>query len=590
MTAGSADSLTSTLGVLREVAAAIPYRLETPGAADARRTRDALVAQLDDYLLPRLRRLDAPLLAVVGGSTGAGKSTLVNSLVGSVVTSAGVLRPTTRCPVLVFHPEDRPAFEDLRVLPGLSRNTGAATDDHRTLQLVASNRLRPGLALLDAPDLDSVVEQNRDLAGQLLAAADLWLFVTTASRYADAVPWEALRTAASRGTELAVVLDRVPAGAEEEVAGHLGEMLRDHGLSAAPVFVVPETPLANGVLPDEAVAAVRDWYAGLADDAEERDAVVRRTLVGALDSLRPRIGVLRRQALAQAETTRGLTGDAARAYDDAIEAVREGVSEGTLLRGEVLARWHEFVGTGEFLRTLEARVGRLRDQVAAAVTGRPLPGRDLTVALGSGVALLVTAAAEGAAERAAAAWRTRPAGIALLDAAPDLERASATLGDDVQRLVRDWQAGVLDTVRREAGHKRASARLTAYGVNATGLLVMVAVFASTHFVLTGAEVAIATGTTVVSQKLLEALFGDQAVRRLADTARADLLDRVTALLTTERERFDRRVADVGTDERDADRLRAAEKAAYAARKTAFPPRTIEAEQRTVQVPEREPAP
>ncbi|HEV7755215.1 MAG TPA: ABC transporter [Mycobacteriales bacterium] len=590
MKAGSADTLIGALGVLREVTAAIPYRLETPGAPDARRTRDALVAQLDDYVVPRLRRLDAPLLAVVGGSTGAGKSTLVNSLVGSVVTSAGVLRPTTRSPVLVCHPDDRAAFEDQRVLPGLSRTTGSG-NDHGTLQIVASHRLEPGLALLDAPDLDSVVVQNRELANQLLAAADLWLFVTTASRYADAVPWEALRTAASRGTELAVVLDRVPAGAEEEIGGHLGEMLRDHGLAAAPVFVVPEAPLADGVLPDEAVAPVRDWYTALAADADERAAVVRRTLDGALDSLRPRIGALRRQALAQAETTTALYADAATAYDDAVDSVRQGISEGTLLRGEVLARWHEFVGTGEFLRTLEARVGRLRDQLTAAVTGRPLPGRDLTVALSSGVALLVTAAAEAAAERTAAAWRGRPAGVALLAAAPDLGRASATLGDEVQRLVRDWQAGVLDTVRHEAGHKRTSARLTAYGVNATGLLVMVAVFASTHFILTGAEVAVATGTTVVSQKLLEALFGDQAVRRLADRARADLLDRVAALLDTERERFDRRVADVGTDQKDADRLRAAEQAVYAARTTALPPlRAIETDQRTVQVPEREPAP
>ena len=39
--------------------------------------------------------------------------------------------------------------------------------------------------MLDAPDIDSVV-QNRQLASQLLAAADLWLFVTSAARYADA--------------------------------------------------------------------------------------------------------------------------------------------------------------------------------------------------------------------------------------------------------------------------------------------------------------------------------------------------------------------------------------------------------------------
>ena len=59
---------------------------------------------------------------------------------------------------------------------------------------------------------------------------------------------------------------------------------------------------------------------------------------------------------------------------------------------------------------------------------------------------------------------------------------------------------------------------------------MVAVFASTAFILTGAEVGVAGGTTVLSQKVLEALFGDQAVRRLADEARADLRQRVDALL------------------------------------------------------------
>ena len=48
------------------------------------------------------------------------------------------------------------------------------------------------------------------LAAQLLAAADLWLFVTTANRYADAVPWALLDGAAARDITVAVVLNRVP--------------------------------------------------------------------------------------------------------------------------------------------------------------------------------------------------------------------------------------------------------------------------------------------------------------------------------------------------------------------------------------------
>ena len=95
--------------------------LELPGADEQRTARQEMVDQLEDYVMPRLMTVDAPLLAVVGGSTGAGKSTLVNSLVGRRVTQPGVLRPTTRSPVLVHHPEDAQWFGQDRLLPDLER-------------------------------------------------------------------------------------------------------------------------------------------------------------------------------------------------------------------------------------------------------------------------------------------------------------------------------------------------------------------------------------------------------------------------------------------------------------------------------------
>ena len=50
-------------------------------------------------------------------------------------------------------------------------------------------------------------------------------------------------------------------------------------------------------------------------------------------------------------------------------------ADGTLLRGEVLARWHEFVGTGEFFRALEQKVSWLRDRFMATLRGsRPVLG------------------------------------------------------------------------------------------------------------------------------------------------------------------------------------------------------------------------
>lgn len=168
---------------LRETVAGATFAVDDSAQAEAR----AVVDQIDDYILPRLANIDAPLLAVVGGSTGSGKSTLVNAIVGKQVSQAGVIRPTTRQPVLVANPADSAWFNSNRVLPGLAREQGepGANPTATSLRTVSTDSISPGLALLDAPDFDSIDDRNRALASQLLAAADLWVFVTTPSRYAD---------------------------------------------------------------------------------------------------------------------------------------------------------------------------------------------------------------------------------------------------------------------------------------------------------------------------------------------------------------------------------------------------------------------
>ena len=536
---GQGDLL-AALGALRDQVARVRLPLAAPGVEEARRAQRELTGQLDDYVLPRLRSIEAPLLAVVGGSTGAGKSTLVNSLVGRPVSSASVLRPTTRGPVLVHAPPDERWFTDRRILPGLARATGgphAPGGDARSLHLVAEPSLTPGLALLDAPDIDSVVTANRELAAQLLAAADLWVFVTTAARYADAVPWDLLRDASGRSAAVGVVLDRVPPEAVAEIRDHLAGMLRAQGLGDAPLFVVPETATEGGLLPPAAVEPVRRWLRELAGDARARAAVVRRTLDGVLDSFRLRVPALAAAVEGQERAAGRLRSAVVLAYDDAIHAVDEALRDGSLLRGEVLARWQEFIGTGELLRTLESRVGRLRDRVTAAVLGRPAPAHELEVALETGVESLIRAEADRAAERAATAWRGDAAGAVLLDGATErLDAASAALPERATRLVRDWQQGVLELVREQGQAKRSTARLLSYGVNGAALVVMIAVFAHTGG-LTGGEVAVAGGASALSQKVLEALLGDQAVRDLAAAARADLRTRVESLLDGERARF-----------------------------------------------------
>src|SRR3954447_15150433 len=176
-TAGS--QMLAALIRLRSTLQGAVLPLELPDAGASRTARSEMVSQLEDYVIPRVVTRDAPLLAVVGGSTGAGKSTLVNSLVGRNVTESGVLRPTTRSPVLVLNPADAHWFGADRLLPDLVR-VSRPTVDPRALQLVPLDVVPQGLAILDAPDIDSVEESNRRLAAELLAAADLWLFVTSA--------------------------------------------------------------------------------------------------------------------------------------------------------------------------------------------------------------------------------------------------------------------------------------------------------------------------------------------------------------------------------------------------------------------------
>jgi hypothetical protein len=530
--------------------------LDLPRSGEERAILAEMVDQLEDYVIPRVLSSDAPMLAVVGGSTGAGKSTLVNSLVGRRVTEPGLLRPTTRSPVLVHNPADADWFRQDQVLPDLER-VDRPTNDPGALQLVAADAVPAGLAIVDAPDIDSVEAQNRTLAGQLLAAADLWLFVTSAARYADQVPWDFLRRAAERSAAVAIVLDRTPDEAVETVAAHLARMLASRGLKDSPLFIVTERQVdEEGLLPPHAVVEVKRWLEALAWDAEARARVVQQTLEGAVRDLVLRTHVVADAAGEQVRVERRLRSDAEAAYGEALGRVAEASADGTLLRGEVLARWQEFVGTGELLRTLETRVGWLRDKVVNALRGKPQQAERVTVAVESGLETLLLEHAEAAAERAEASWQTMaPGQVLLADAGEDLGRASRDFRRRAERAVRDWQQDVLEMVRTEGADKRGTARFLAYGVNGLGVALMIVVFFHTGGALVGAEAGVAGGAAVIGQKLLEAVFGDQAVRTLAERARRELAGRTEELFGAECRRYTDLLDSLRVDAAAPDRLR-----------------------------------
>ncbi len=89
------------------LAALADRRLAFPTANSAAKAR---ARQLHDHLagfvLPRLADIDAPLLVLLVGPTGAGKSSLLNTIAGAEVSKAGVLRPTTKDAVLYASASD----------------------------------------------------------------------------------------------------------------------------------------------------------------------------------------------------------------------------------------------------------------------------------------------------------------------------------------------------------------------------------------------------------------------------------------------------------------------------------------------------
>jgi hypothetical protein len=345
-----------------------------------------------------------------------------------------------------------------------------------------------------------------------------------------------------------VVLDRIALAAIDEITTHLKEMLDAKGLGDAPLFIIPESILQDELLPEEALQPLRDWLSELARDADARRAVVRRTLDGAVGGLMRRLPVLAEAAADQAATAERLQLLVDGAYDLAVDKIEAATADGTMLRGEVLARWQDYVGTGEFFRTLEATVGRLRDRVVAALRGSPAPPDQVGEAIGEGIEAVVLDQADRAAERAEAAWHAEPAGAALLAVAgADLSRSSPGLRERTAAEVRAWQGAVLDLVRTEGPQRRGTARAIALGVNSLAVALMLAVFASTAFIPTGAELVVGGGTAAVGQKILEAVFGDQAARRLAEMARTDLHARLRRLIDGERQRFLMLLEEAGVD-------------------------------------------
>jgi energy-coupling factor transporter ATP-binding protein EcfA2 len=582
--------LEATLLNLRKRVAAIPLVFDLPGADEVADERTKLLSQIDDYLLPRVKHSGAPLLVALVGSTGAGKSTLVNSIVGTQVSATGVRRPTTNSPVLACHPDDISWFAENMFLPTLPRvrQEGLARPGRDgLLVLAASEGMAKGVALLDTPDIDSVVRAHHDFAYQFLDASDLWLFMTSAGRYADAPVWEILQHARDRGAALGVVLSRVPPSHRQELVDHFSAMLEANGVSANDRFVIPETPIVDGMLPAEVFQPVRDWLRETAQRSERRVAVLTQTMSGVLDTFKIRVPKLAAHVDAQVVLRSRLRRGAEEAYRGALAEFDAATRKGSLLGGEVLARWQDCASSGDLddaLRSRKPRKGRrARKGQGSGRTGA------LDAAVRSALEGLVASVADRAAEQVAARWNGNPAGAVLLSRAAavraegerveqvfeeafgsgeqvggaSLDRSSPDLASRAARAVSGWQDQLIRLVRGER-----HARRTSYEGEPLSLVLVVATL--------GADTPAAGATAMhgaddneaasLPRSVLQSVFGTVETAELIARARADLLERVRLLLDEELLRFIEVLDSAGqVDEIAAVRLYQAEYSLEAAR-------------------------
>ena len=524
-------------------------RAATRPPSDAARTRAArLRDHLTGHVRVRARSLDAPLVVLLLGPTGAGKSTLFNTIAGRAASPTGVLRPTTRTAIVLAHPDDVAALRE----GTLSRI------ERRLVKIEIDPSIAEGLAVVDAPDIDSVEHANRELADQLVEAADLCLFVTTATRYADRVPWLVLGRVRERGLPLVVVVNRLPPepGDRREVLDDVERLFTEAGLGGGthdqdgrapgqrPEPALEVVGVTEGEIDREgealvaaAVRPVLTRIAHLRADRDARIALAARALAGSMAGLGPLVDQIADDAAHEAIDAAAVRRIAATYHDRALAAVREAVSRGTFLRTEALRHWQDYVGADDVTRIFSRGIGAVRGAIASVFRPSRAPVAEVRDATMDDLLAVARLHAAEAARRTAAAWSEDRVVADAVAADPTLWGPSSGFDDRLRARLDTWIASIATDIAETGQGKRRLARGASIGVNAIGVGVMLASFIHTAG-LTGTEVGVAAATAFLNQKLLGALFGEAAMVELIGRARRRLDEALVETFAEERARFD----------------------------------------------------
>ncbi|WP_407342079.1 GTPase [Pengzhenrongella phosphoraccumulans] len=173
-------------------------------------------------------------VVALAGSTGSGKSSILNAVAGQQVAVTGVRRPTTGLPAAaVWGGEGAAGLLDWLGVDARRYLDGPAT------------AAAAGLVLLDLPDHDSVVVEHRLRAERLLERVDLFVWVADPQKYADAALHEHyLRPLAKHADVVVLVLnqvDRLTPAERDRCVADLRRLAAQDGLVGSAVLAVSAT-------------------------------------------------------------------------------------------------------------------------------------------------------------------------------------------------------------------------------------------------------------------------------------------------------------------------------------------------------------
>lgn len=525
---------------LAEVIESIGFALPGPDRERRLVERDRTLHLARRLLDPRLTASPPPLTVAVFGGTGSGKSTLVNSLAGRVVSPAGVLRPTTADP-MVWRSPGSPA-----PLPWLE--VAEVVDDHP---------VTAALTIVDTPDVDSHLERHRAVTAGILDTVDVAVLVTTPQRYADASPRDLLRRLEERGALVLHVVNRMRRGTSGTVADYASSLGADGVAPSggqAGILRIREQRLRNGLLPGPAVAPLRRRLVALAGDP---GPVRARVVDGGVAAVAAGCERLAREVEDEHGEGSRLVESARAVYRDVTASLAGDVADGSMVRQEVVERWRRQVGVSDLATVVGGAAGRVASRVREWAGG----GRDRAARVVQGearheLAGRLAAAADRAAAESATRWAADPRGAVLLE--PALWRADPDTAGLAADAVGEWIDSLGPRVAEAAGGRFRIARYASVGVNLGATLLLLTLLGAGG--LTGAEVGVVAGAAAAQQTILEHLLGSATAGRLARAASADLDRAMAGVMDRDADRFRRKVEEVIDPLERADHLRTAAEA------------------------------